>query len=185
MSTSTSPRAASPRPPPLTDFEEVYETYFDFVWSNMRRLGVAPAQVDDAVQDLFLAVHRRLPEFEGRASMKTWLFHFILRVAATHRRASRGVDNLKVRVDVGPAATPDRQVETRQAAELLYRLLDELEDSRRAVFVLVELEELSLADAARALGMNVNTAYSKLRDARRDFEQAVTRESAREDWRGR
>ena len=51
------------RPP---GFEVVYDQYFDFAWRNLRRLGVPPAQLDDAVQDTFVVVHRRLAEFEGR-----------------------------------------------------------------------------------------------------------------------
>lgn len=169
------------------DFAQVYETYFDMVWANMRRLGVEASRVDDAVQDVFLAVHRRLGEFEGRASMKTWLFHFILRVASTHRRATRSANKVtQLPADRAKAsANPERTVETQQAAEMLYRILDSLDDERRSIFVLVEFEELTTPEAAKMLGLNVNTAYSKLRDARRDFERALAREHSKEDWRAR
>jgi len=181
-STATRTEAKGPAPLPL-DFAELFETYFDFVWANVRRLGVARDQVDDAVQDVFLAVHRRLPEFEGRASVKTWLFHFILRVASGYRRAARPVH--RPALPEPTSTTPELAVESRQATELMYQLLDELSDERRAVFVLVELEEQSIPEVARLLELNVNTAYSRLREARRDFEQAVTRARAREDWRTR
>jgi len=163
-STATSAEEKEPIPLPL-DFAELFETSFDFVWANVRRLGVAPDQVDDAVQDVFLAVHRRLPEFEGRASVRTWLFHFILRVASGYRRAAKAVYRPAL-PEPTSSTTPELAVESRQATELMYRLLDELSDERRAE-------------------VNVNTAYSRLREARRDFEQAVTRERAREDWRTR
>lgn len=180
----------TPTPPPRVpaDFAELYETYFDFVWANARRLGVAPAHVDDAVQDVFLAVYRRLPEFRGEASFKTWLFHFVLRVASTWRRSAQAAERRAgpdLAAPVVSPATPDALVEGRQAAELMYRLLDELPEARRALFILVELEEVSVAEAAVALELNLNTAHSRLRDARRDFEQAVERERAREDWRTR
>ena len=181
-----------PKPPPPvaapTDFATLYETYFDFVWANARRLGVAPANIDDAVQDVVLAVYRRLPEFKGEASFKTWLFHFVLRVASTYRRSAQAAErraNPEIAAPVTPPELPDVAVEGKEAAERMYRLLDELPDARRALFVLVELEEVSIAAAAQVLELNLNTAHSRLRDARRDFEQAVERERAREDWRSR
>src|SRR5687767_4756436 len=72
--------------PPRTA-DEIYERYFDFVWRNVRRMGVPAEAVDDAVQDVFLVVHRRLAEFEGRSAMETWLFGILMRVARDHRRS--------------------------------------------------------------------------------------------------
>lgn len=187
MSSVATRAETTPPPAPVpSDFGQLYDTYFDFVWTNARRLGVPTAQLDDAVQDVFLAVFRRLPEFRGDASFKTWLFHFVLRVASTHRRGVRTNERRKSAdvTQAGPSA-PETLMEDKQAAELMYRLLDELDEARREVFVLVELEDVSVAEAAKVLGMNVNTAHSRLRDARRDFEQAVARERAREEWRMR
>lgn len=170
------------------DFATLYDTHFDFVWANARRLGVSPAHIDDAVQDVFLAVYRRLSEFRGDASLKTWLFHFVMRVAATYRRgatANQRKNDEQAAEPVSGVHTPDSLVEGKQATELMYRLLGELSDERREIFVLVELEGVSVAEAAQALSLNNNTAHSRLRDARRDFEQAVERERAREDWRTR
>lgn len=182
-------KAVSPAPGlPGGDFEQVYDAYFDFVWKNVRRLGVPDAQVDDAVQDVFLAVHRRLPEFRGEASLKTWLFHFVLKVTATYRRSAGARDRKHEAVShegSAPVATPDSAVEEKQAVKLLHRLLGELSEERRELFVLVEIEAVSVAEAAQVLGLNVNTAHSRLRDARRDFEAAVSRERAKEDWRSR
>lgn len=181
--------ASEARPPPVpADFTALYDEHFDFVWANARRLGVPPANLDDAVQDVFLAVYRRLPEFRGEASFKTWLFHFVLRVSATYRRSAGAQERRKAPERAEPAegvASPETAVEGKQATELLHRLLGELDDARRELFVLVELEGVSIAEAAALLSLNVNTAHSRLRDARRDFEQAVARERAKEDWRTR
>src|SRR6185436_19202677 len=68
-------------------FEEVYEQNVTFVWRSARRLGVADAAIDDVVQEIFVVVHRRLREFEGRSSLKTWLFAIVLRVVRDHRRS--------------------------------------------------------------------------------------------------
>src|SRR5262245_39607962 len=72
-------------------FEEVYDEHIDFVWRSLRLLGVADAQLDDAIQDVFVVVHRKLDTFEGRASIRTWIFGIALRVARMHRvRQRRG-----------------------------------------------------------------------------------------------
>src|SRR5689334_9453575 len=87
--------AATPieaRPPvPIAswNFAEIYDAQFAFVWRSLRRLGVDPSGLDDAAQDVFLVVHRRLPEFEGRASLKTWVYEIVRRVARDHRRTKR------------------------------------------------------------------------------------------------
>lgn len=173
---------------PVT-FEDVYQQHFDLVWRSVRRLGVPDSQVDDAVQDVFLAVHRRLAGFEGRAALTTWLLQFVVRVASTHRRSVRrstaAVEKASVSLPAPPSSCPQERTEAGEGTTLLYRLLGELSDDRRAVFVLAELEELSMPDIAQALGLNLNTAYSRLRAARADFEAAVQRERAREDWRSR
>src|SRR5258708_23415591 len=69
--------------------KEIYERYGDFVWRNLRRLGIGEEAADDALQDVFLVVHRRLADFESRSSVKTWLFGIVLRVAQTHLRTAR------------------------------------------------------------------------------------------------
>ncbi len=73
------------RDPELPDFGAVYEEYFDFVWRTLRRYGVPEAAMDDAIQDAFLVVHSRLPTFEGRSSLRTWIFGIARRVARDHR----------------------------------------------------------------------------------------------------
>src|SRR5437879_3330538 len=73
----------------VLSFDAIYERSFDFVWRNVRRLGVADALVDDAVQEVFLVVHRRLDEYAGRGTIESWIFGIVLRVASDVRRAMR------------------------------------------------------------------------------------------------
>jgi RNA polymerase sigma-70 factor (ECF subfamily) len=173
-------------------FEDVYEQHFDLVWRNIRRLGVPEALVDDAVQEVFMVVHRRLGEFEGRSSLRTWLFSIVARVASDHRRALRrksphtSSPDAAVDADSVPderADGPDEAAAQREGVRLLHRLLDELSDDKRTTLVLAELEQMSVPEIAEALGENVNTIYARLRAARRDFEQLVARERARDVWR--
>ena len=158
-------------------FDALYDTYFDFVWRSVQRLGVAPANCDDAVQDVFIVVHRRLAEFEGRSSVKTWLFGIAIRVASDHRRLLRRKGGHELLEDniADRAASPMETAANVEAMRTLQQLLEQLDDDRRAVFVLAELEQMTAPEMSEALGVNLNTVYSRLRAARQDFEKAVAR----------
>src|SRR5690606_26452212 len=126
-------------------FERVYDDYFDFVWRTCRRLGIPEASLDDAVQDVFVVVYRRLGDFRGHSSLKTWLFGVVLRVVQTHRRTAsrRGAEPLGDREPNCPRAGPAEATEKAQARAVLQALLDELDEEKRIVFILVEIEEMS------------------------------------------
>ena len=171
-------------------FDELYARHFDFVWRNVRRLGVPEAEVDDAAQEVFLVVHRRLGEFVPRASHKAWLFGIVARVARDHRRVLmrkspmlRAADPVVDPDEVASAAGQEASFDRGEAVELLHRLLDGLDDDKRAVFVLAELEQMSAPEIAEALGTKLNTVYGRLRAARREFDEAAARLRARDGWR--
>lgn len=171
--------AEAPSDAPLggtAGFATLYEAEFAYVWRNLRRLGVSDSQLDDATQDVFLVVYRRLGDFESRSKLRTWIFGIVLRVASTYRRtaARRRTEPLDERTsETEPAG--DDLLERAQAGRLLRRLLDGLDDDRRAVFVLAELEQMTAPEIAAALGVNLNTVYSRLRTARRDINAALAR----------
>ena len=162
---------------------EIYAQHADFVFRNLRRLGVIESAIDDAVQDVFLVVHRRLGDFEARAQVTTWLFGIVLRVAQSYRRsAMRRRARLSdtpasecEQVPVSTAESPIELLERREASTLLHRLLDELDDDKRAMLVCIELEQMTVPEAAESLGLNLNTAYGRLRAARAAFNEAVAR----------
>ncbi len=173
----------------LPSFEEVYDQCFELAWRNLRRLGVPEAQVDDAVQDVFLIVHRRLGDLHGRASLRAWVCGIVTRVASDHRRAIR-----RKSAQADPSVDTDTLPDPRgrdpydsalrgEGVRRLHRLLDALDDDKRVVFVLAELEQMSAPEIAEVLGENVNTVYARLRAARQAFETLVAREQARDDWR--
>jgi RNA polymerase sigma-70 factor (ECF subfamily) len=169
------------------EFEAVYEEHFAFVWRTVRRLGVPERSVDDAVQDVFVVVHRRLRVFEGRSSMRTWLYGIARRVAHDHRRRVGRKERGEALPDglADPSApAPDREVARAQAARLLHSILEGLDDDKREVFVLAELEQMTVPEIAEATGVNLNTVYSRLRAARQAFEQAVARVRARDERSG-
>ena len=172
------------------DLDEIYREHFAFVWRSAKRLGVRDASLDDVVQEVFVIVHRRLGDFEGRSSLRTWLFGITLRVARDHKKSAarkshgRAPDGT-VDPDTLPASSPGpgETMEKAEAVRLLYAILDELDDERREVFVMAELEQMTMPDIAGTLGINVNTAYARLRTARQSFEAALARHRARDEWR--
>ncbi len=155
----------------MLSFDEVYARHFAFVWRVLRTFGVSDAALEDAAQDVFVVVHRRLCEFEGRSALTTWLFSIARRVASSHRRKDGRTEPL----DDDPAGTADTfaAFSRAEAAVTVMAILDAFEEDKRIVFALVELEGLSVAEVARMLEINLNTAYSRLRLARHAFELAV------------
>jgi RNA polymerase sigma-70 factor (ECF subfamily) len=155
----------------IPTFDEVYSAHFTFVWRVLRTFGVPEPALEDAVQDVFIVVHRRLPEWEGRAQITTWLFAIARRVAQAQRRKDGRTDPL----DEEPAGPADTfaALSRAQAAATVMAILDTMDEDKRVVFALVELEQLSVPEVARMLELNLNTAYSRLRLARHAFELAV------------
>ena len=177
---------APPRDAAIPAFDEVYAAHVGFVWRVLRTLGVPDAQIEDAVQDVFVVVHRRLAEWQGRAAITTWLFAIARRVAQAHRRrASRNAASLSeplsdALADERPGGgDPFAEISRAQAAATVLAILEQLDDDKRIVFALVELEQLSVPEVARMLDLNLNTAYSRLRLARQAFEAAVKARGAR------
>jgi RNA polymerase sigma-70 factor (ECF subfamily) len=160
-------------------FEEVYEAHFSYVFRTLRRLGVREADASDAAQDVFMVVHRRLPEFEGRAKMTTWLFRICRHTASDWRRSARVRHESQASADMpeptekGPDAAA--QLARRQELQLVEAILDELPEEQREVFILFELEEMEGDEIADVLTLPVGTVRSRLRLAREAFQRNVQR----------
>jgi len=175
----TSEAAPPSLPEEFTDsFQRVYTDHFALVFRGLRRLGVTPSSVEDAVQDVFLVVHRRLHDFEGKSELRTWVYGIVVRVAKDYRRAearrSRRVQRY-AELNVAEAnLLPSERAERREAHRLLHRALADLGDEERALFVLVELEELSVREAASALNLEVRTCQRRLKSAREKFEARIS-----------
>jgi RNA polymerase sigma-70 factor, ECF subfamily len=153
-------------------FHALYRDHFDFVFRNLRRLGVADHSLDDALQDVFLIVLRRFDSLAPGSHIKAWLFAILLRVAGNHRRSWRrkGITE-PICEDYRQTDQPDPfdLAARAQAARFLNRFLDELDETKRAVFVMAELEQMTAPEIAQALTANVNTVYSWLRGTRIQF----------------
>lgn len=167
---------ARPEATPAPSFERVYDECFAMVWRGLHRLGVPEALVDDATQDVFLKVHCHLHGFEGRSSVRSWVFGIAVNVAREHRRrARRGPEVLPQLPDLEGGGDPFQSLACHEALRVLDHLLATLAPDRREVLVLADWEDMTVPEIAAALDVNVNTAYSRLRAARADFNAALAR----------
>jgi RNA polymerase sigma-70 factor (ECF subfamily) len=168
--------------PEIPSFEQVYGTYFDFVWRYALHRGVPPSAVDDVVQEVFIVVHRKLATFEGRSSLRTWLAMIARRVARDHlrKRGNRPMGEPLDDHDITSAESPAEILEQRAAAKWLDHFLSRMTDVQREVFVLHEIEQMTGVEIAETLGINENTVFTRLRAARRIFESGVERVRAKE-----
>lgn len=163
------PAHASGTWPEPTRFESAYEQHFDFVWRSLRLLGVGPEAVEDATQDVFSVVSRQLARFEGRSSLRTWLFGIVQRVAANQRRKARRKLRQLAPLDdnaISHEPTPHSQAEAAEAIDVVQSFCATLDVERRAVFVLALLEELPASEVSQALDIPINTVYSRVRTLR-------------------
>ena len=164
-----------PRPVSVeVPLSRLYEEHFAFVWRSLRGLGVQMGQLDDAVQEVFLVVHRRSSEFERRSSLKTWLFGIAYRVAANARRSARRrpAESL-VDEPHSEDPSPEQNAARAETARFVERFLSGVDEEQRAAFIACLLEEMSVPEAAEALGVNVNTLYSRVRAVRARFAAAL------------
>ncbi|MEM6989367.1 MAG: sigma-70 family RNA polymerase sigma factor [Myxococcota bacterium] len=159
------------RPPPR--LEDVYRAHWTFIWRSAKKMGIPTQRLEDVVQDTFVVAGQRLAEFEGRSSIKTWLYAIAFRVVQEHhRRIER-----EGRGSPG-GATQAEPIARVEAAIRLQQLLGELDEDKRVVFVFSELEGMSAAEIAEELGVNVNTVSSRLRLARERLQKALHRHRA-------
>jgi RNA polymerase sigma-70 factor, ECF subfamily len=158
------PAAAEP-----LDFDEIYTQHFEFACRSLRLLGVEVDALEDAAQDVFGVVARRLGDFEQSASVTTWLFAIVQRVAANHRRTRRRKrDRLEPLRDPPLAAEqgPDAHADAARAAHLIQVFAAALDEERRAVLVLGVLERVPVRELADSLGVPLFTVYSRIRSVR-------------------
>jgi RNA polymerase sigma-70 factor (ECF subfamily) len=173
-SAAAAPAAAPSLPGPLLSFELIYREHFDFACRSLRLLGVERDGLEDAAQDVFGIASRRLAEFEGTSSVKTWIFAIVQRVAANHRRTHRRkqapLEPLTAELAAGPGPSPESEAEAAQSAALIRAFSDSLDEGRRALLVLGLIEGVPMRELADTLGIPLQTAYSRVRALRRSLE---------------
>lgn len=163
--------------PAAVDPATLFRDHAPYVWRALRRLGVHEGDVEDVCQEVFLVVLRRQGDFEGRSSVRTWIYGIAVRVASDYRRSAR-VRREIVTDEVPEGRESAPQVDAlalRESAKALDGLLDQLDEGKRAVFVLYEIEQLTIAQVAEAVGCPLQTAYSRLLAARKIVEEGAAR----------
>lgn len=167
--------------PPAERLASLVEYHADFVWRCLRRMGVTAAQADDATQEVFIATSQKLDRVElGRE--RAFLYGVAMNVAA-HARRSRARSREVAADDQAleahdQAPNPEVRLAEAQARAQLDGVLDALPDELRPVFVLFELEEMTMIDIARLLNVPPGTVASRLRRAREEFHAAASRARA-------
>jgi len=163
------------------NFEQVYDELFDFVYRNARRLGVPPSSADDVVQEVFVVLHRRLGEYDGRATLQSWVYGMLANAVRDYRRAFRRKQAPLVAAEeeqLGAApstGSPEARAQLRQDAALLMQLLSELPEAQRELIVLADLEQMNVPEICECIGGNSNTVYSRLRVARETLKAKLAR----------
>jgi RNA polymerase sigma-70 factor, ECF subfamily len=157
-----------------SDLRSLFAEFSPYVFRALRRFGVADADVDDACQEVFLVVHRRRGDFEGRSSIKTWIFSIAIHVAQAFRRKARERQIADVvQVEGTHENTGESAYERTQLIRMLDGALATLDDERREAFVLYELEQFTIAEVAEAMGCPLQTTYSRLTAARAQVQSVL------------
>jgi RNA polymerase sigma-70 factor (ECF subfamily) len=182
-----SPEAEAPASAPLAtpgfpEFRTLFADYFPYVWHSLRRLGVPDRDLEDLAHDVFLEVYRGRDRYDPARPVRAWLFGFAFRKASHYRRRARHRYEVQGETDERAEAAPTalERVITTEALGVAHTALEALEIDRRAVFLMHEVDGISIPEVAEALGIPLNTAYSRLRLARRDFRKRVSRLRARQ-----
>lgn len=176
----------APNGPPHADFEAVYADYFGFVWRCLRTLGVPERGLDDAVQEVFIVVHRALAGFRGESQLRTWLYGIVRNVAYKQARRVRRKERAEPLDELlrSNEPTPGERAEEAQAADFVQRFALGLDHKKREVFVLAMVEQFSIPEVAEMIGVPLNTAYTRLRAARAEFRAALERHRGAHDPTG-
>lgn len=159
-------------------FRAIYDAHFRLVWHALRRWAVAEKDLLDQTQNVFLVAHRKLPEFEGRSQLRTWILQIARRVASDYRRSAavrREVmsDSSETESEASHGLPADEALASGERAKIARAILNRLPSDQREVFIMFELEQLSGQEIADELGISLGTVRSRLRLARASFQREV------------
>lgn len=159
-------------------FREVYDSHFRLVWRALSRLGVHESDLMDLTQKVFLTAYLKLPQFEGRSLLSTWLWGICRRVASGYRRSgsvryevATDPASLEISAELQGAVTPEQDL----VRDTVDSILSKLSEPQRVVFTLFEVDELDGREIATLLNISIGTVRSRLRYARKLFRREVRR----------
>jgi len=167
---------------PSSTFPAIFHECFPLVWRLLRTLGVYEPWLDDAAQEVFVIVYQKLPEFDGRVRITTWVHAIAYRVAANVRRR-QGRERLKVELsdrDAPSLRTPEHEALSGESARFVQAFCAGLSEPMRDVFVLCFLEEWGQSEVAALLGVSPNTVSSRVRLLRSAYRVALDQRQRQE-----
>ncbi len=179
----SSEAVGTPEPVPLVPtFRDLFESQLGFVYNALRRLGVRPAELPDATQEVFVTVAAILGDYDPARPLRPWLYGITYRVGMRYLDVAYRRRELPSEIPEAPDSSPgaDAALERSEASHLARLALAKVEPARRAVLVLAHFEGMSVPEIAETLQIPVNTAYSRLHRARQDFSAAARKLG----WRG-
>jgi RNA polymerase sigma-70 factor (ECF subfamily) len=177
MGVAAAQEPVEPAAPAAVTLGDLFDVHAAYVWNTLRRLGVSPSDVEDLTHDVFLQVHARLGDYDPGRPVRPWLFGFAFRIASQHRRRAHRRRETQGEPDMAahPGARADEQLALEDDRRMVQAALDAIDLDRRAVFILYEIDGVSMSEIANGLGIPANTAYSRLRVGRGEFRAAVQR----------
>jgi RNA polymerase sigma-70 factor (ECF subfamily) len=158
---------------------EAYQRELDYLMRTLQRLGVASEDLEDLAHEVFLVLRRTWQDYAPAPSLRPYLFSIAFRVASSHRRRHWREMSFAAVDSQDLAPVPDQALEKSQARALVLAALQRVPLPRRVVLVMHELDEIPMREVAKALGIPLFTAYSRLRKARRELETILRRAQPR------
>lgn len=157
------------------DFPEVYRVELGYVLRTLRRLGVREADLEDVAHEAFVAVVRHLPDYDPERPIRRWLFGFAFRMASDYRKRAHNVNEVPASSpDATETLGPDTALDDARRRALLLQVLDALDFEKRSLIVMHDLDGVPVPEIAETLGVPLNTAYSRLRLARKAFQEELS-----------
>jgi RNA polymerase sigma-70 factor (ECF subfamily) len=153
-------------------FQSIYNDHAAFVFRVLRGMGVADGAVEDALQDVFMVVHRRLSEFDGRHAVRSWLFEIALRVASDHRKKQRRRTERHTSLTEDlpqPDGDPSEHSERAELTRAVLRTLERVSEDQRMILFLADLEGMTAPEVAELTRLPLSNVYTRLRRARMAF----------------
>ena len=152
---------------------DVFQSELDYLWRTLRRLGVRAEDLEDDVQEIFLVLDRKWPEYDPSRPIRPYLFGIAFRVVASRKRRQRREIPEALEESAASAPEPDEALASARVRRLVLSALGRVPLARRAVLVMHDIDEVPMRDVARTLAIPLFTGYSRLRKARKEFEAAV------------
>jgi RNA polymerase sigma-70 factor, ECF subfamily len=176
------PKETSSTDRPALDLTTVYDAYAPFVWRSLQRMGVPEGDLEDALQEVFIVVHRKLHSYqESKAKLSTWLFGIGINIARRHRAKARTWQlGLDPEVTRSERPSQEAELQRKQESSLLQNLLGRLRPEHSATFVMFELEGLTCNEIADLTGVPVGTVYSRLHKAREQFAELADKHTQKQ-----